>query len=91
MKHAILNYMIKQRDGYYLHVLEVHNVHELSIVIESFIDELENYFNKQDIKEFFNTMEIYHIYDDELTDLQNEFEGNVLNEFNIDSFIDELL
>ena len=88
--NAILKYMIEQRNGHYMHAIEVHNEYELQCTIENFVDGLQNDFTKEQFKEFFKTVEIYHIYDDEITDLQNKIEEDVLYQFNIESFIDDL-
>ena len=47
-------------------------------------------FTKEDFKEFFNSMSIYHLTDDEITEEENELEEQKLYDFDVDSFIDEL-
>lgn len=80
--NIILKYMIEQRNGHYVHALEVNDVYELESTIENFIGELQNKFKANDFKEFFNTISLYC--------LEDENEDDVYN-FNIDSFIDDLM
>ena len=88
--NKLLAYMIKQRNGHYIHALELHGVYDFESTIENFIGELQNEFTKEDFKEFFNSMSIYHLTDDEITEEENELEEQKLYDFDVDSFIDEL-
>ena len=90
MNNSILNYMIEQRNGMYCHALEVHGKYDLECTIENFIDGLQDKFTKEEFKEFFKTIELYHLYDDEITEEENEIEENNLYNFDIDSFIDDV-
>ena len=88
--NKLLDYMIKQRNGHYTHALELHGVYDFESTIENFIGELQNDFTKEDFKEFFNSLELYHLTDDEITEEENEIEEQKLYDFDVDSFIDEL-
>lgn len=68
----ILDYMIKQRNGHYCHVLELTDVYDLECVIESFIMDLGEQFTLGEYLDFFNSIEIYFIADDTLTSEQND-------------------
>lgn len=89
--NKLLDYMIKQRNGHYMHALELHNEYELQNVIECIVSELQGQFTKEDFKDFFSTIELYHLDDDEVTEDENTIEEERLYNFNIDSFIDVLL
>ena len=80
--NTILKYMIEQRNGHYVHALEVNDVYELESVIENFIGELQDTFTVNDFKDFFSTIELYCLND--------EYEDDVYN-LDMDSFIDELM
>ncbi len=95
MKHKILNDIIEQRNGHYVHALEVDGVNSLCNTIDAIYDEYLDRFNpkgdiyrKDDIKEFFNTIELYYYVDD--TQEHSVVDENELYNFNIDSYIDDL-
>ena len=91
MSNSILEYMLKERNGMYCHALEVSSVYELECTIESFIGELQNQFTIEDFKVFFNTMELYYLADESLSDIENEDNETELYNFDINSAIDYLL
>ena len=90
MSNSILEYMLKERNGMYCHALEVSSVYELESTIESFMDELQNQFTIDDFKVFFNTMELYYLADESLSDIENDNNETELYNFDIDSAIDYL-
>lgn len=90
MSNSILEYMLKERNGMYCHALEVSSVYELESTIESFIGELQNQFTIEDFKVFFNTIELYYLADESLSDEENEASEVELYNFDIDSAIDYL-
>ena len=82
--------MLKERNDMYCHALEVSSVYELECTIENFIGELQNQFTIEDFKVFFNTVELYYLADDSLSDIENDNTETELYNFNIDSAIDYL-
>lgn len=68
----ILDYIIEQRNGHYCHALELTDVYDLECVIESFIMDLGEQFSLQDYLQFFNSIEIYFIADDDSSDEHND-------------------
>ena len=90
MRNSILEYMLKERNGIYCHALEVSSVYELECTIENFIGELQNQFTIEDFKVFFNTMELYYLSDEGLSDIENENNETELYDFDINSAIDDL-
>jgi len=79
--NAILEIVIDNRKGNYCHALEVSDVYELESVIESIYNEFIETQSKEVIIEFFNTMALYC--------LEEENEDEIFN-FNIANFINSL-
>ena len=64
----IFEHILEDRKGDYCHALEVNEVYELESIVESLIDELgEKYFESEYI-EFFQSMEIYYLGNNEDTE-----------------------
>jgi len=61
--NAILEKIIDSRNGHYCHALEVNDVCELKSAVESLHDEFSKDYSLEEIKDFFNTMEIYCLDD----------------------------
>ena len=66
----------------YCHALEVNDVYELQNFIESLVNEFVHVYSDQDIIEFFETIELYCLND--------ENENEVYN-FDILNYVNELL
>lgn len=87
--NAILNKIIESRNGNYVHAVEVSSIYEIENIIESIASEFsEESFDT--LKEFFNTISIYFLEDEELTDEENRKNEDEVYNFCTDSFIDEL-
>lgn len=68
----ILDYVIEQRKGRYCHVLELTDVYDLECVIESLMMDLGGQFSLQDYLDFFNSISIYYLADDDSSDEYND-------------------
>lgn len=88
--NPILNKCIKSRNGNYCHALEVSNTYELKSIIESVYDENINDYSIEDIKDFFNSIQLYHLVDETESDEQNNENENLVYNFDFDQFIDSL-
>lgn len=77
---TILDEVLENRKGHYVHAIEVESSYELENVINEVANEFSSY-GTQALKDFFNSMAIYYIGDDE------ETEKHVYG-FNIDDYID---
>lgn len=77
---TILDKVIENRNGHYVHAIEVTDTYEIENVIEVIANEFSTH-SVQDLKEFFNSMFIYYIGDDEETETD-------VHSFNIDGYID---
>ena len=90
--NPILERIIKARQGHYCHALEVTYTYELESIVEVTINEYnEELYNgvitEKDIIDFFSTMSIYHISDDELSDDENLLLENEVYSFNFTDYI----
>lgn len=81
MINPILEQVIKNRNGHYCHAMEVCSAYEIECIIEGIAGEFPNA-TTEELKDFFNTMEVY------ATDPTNEDE--VYN-FSFDESIDDYL
>ena len=80
--NVILNKIIEERKGMYVHALEVSNLYELESIIENLYAEFIEEFTTTEIIEFFESIELYCLED-------SEEEEEVYN-FNITEFINNL-
>ena len=89
--NKILNQIIEQRNGHYVHALECFEVNELIECIDRIANEFreERGYTIEDIKEFFNTISIYHLEDEELDEETNDVNKDELYAFDIDNYINE--
>lgn len=94
--NPILERIIKARQGHYCHALEVTYPHELECIIEAIIEEYSDQLDdgsvtEKDIIDFFATMSIYHISDDELSDDENSLLENEVYSFNFTDYIKDTI
>lgn len=79
-ENAIFDYMLKQRNGHYTHIIEVPSPLDIQSTIESFIEEFNEKFTRQDFINFFKSLEI--IAFDSECELTSEQE-NAIYDFNV--------
>ena len=87
--NKILDKVITERNGHYCHVLELGSSYELECYIEQLYSEFEEEFSKEEIIEFFETMEIYYYKENE--EEEDKEEEEKLYSFNIANFIEEII
>ena len=88
--NKILNKVIENRKGHYVHAIECFDLDELKDSIESLVNQFyEQCYNMEDIKDFFNTISIYHLEDEELDEETNDINKDELYAFDIDNYIIE--
>ena len=68
--NPIIEAIHEQRKGHYLHALEVSTAYEAEEAIHQLYQEFKGVYLLIDIKDFFNTLEVY--YFDEDTDIEEE-------------------
>ena len=61
--NRLFDKILKQRRGFYVHAIEVNNVQEIESIIESVIQENEEFLEKEYI-DFFESMELYYLGED---------------------------
>lgn len=88
MKNEILNSIIEERKGMYVHALELSNIYEFTNAIEDLTQEFKEYYTKEQIIEFFDTIKIYYIPEN---GEENEEEETKLYNFDIESYINLIL
>jgi len=82
--NTIFNTILKNRKNHYIHVLEVETVYEIENCIEQIWSEFEEIATIEELKEFFNTMQIYYIGG-------NQDQETEIDNFNINKSIEELI
>ena len=88
--NKLFNHIAQSKNGHYCHVVEVNNTYELESIVESIYDEFIDRFTIEDIKEFFNTIQVYFLESDYLSEEQNSYLENEVYSFNFNVFIDSL-
>lgn len=90
--NPIYESIIKARQGQYCHALEVTYTYELESIVEAIIEEYSNQLDdgsitEEDIIDFFTTMSIYYLDDDELSDDENSLLEEELYSFSFTDYI----
>lgn len=89
--NAILNGVLKARNGHYCHALEVATSYEIECAIEAISQE----FSEESIdtlKDFFNTMDIiYYEENEDGEQIENEENEKEVHDFDINACIDDML
>lgn len=63
--NAIVNKVIEKRNGHYCHALEVSDLYELQSAVDSLYNEFtKDGFTKDEIIEFFESLELYCLEDE---------------------------
>lgn len=88
--NPIFESVLKSRNGNYCHVVEVECLYSLKSIIECLYDEFINDYLFDDVKEFIALLEIYHLESDELSSEENEEQESLINDFNIEVYLNEL-
>lgn len=88
--NKLFNHILQTRNGHYCHVVEVNSPYELESIVESIYDEFSDQFTIDDIKEFFNTIQVYFLESDDLSEEQNTYLENEVYSFNFNDYIDNL-
>lgn len=90
--NKLFNKIVTERKGLYIHAIEVHNVYEIESIIESIFQEYESEeITETDILNFFNTIEIYFLEDEEASPEQNKQNEQEVYNFNFDEYINPTL
>ena len=61
----LLNHIITERNGHYCHALELSNYYEYESIIEQTVSDYKDSFTKDEIIEFFKSIDLYYYTGDE--------------------------
>ncbi|WP_353079764.1 hypothetical protein [Flavobacterium sp.] len=87
-KNKLLYKIVEERKGLYCHAIEVTDKYNLQSIIEAVFDTYESEeITATDIFYFFDSIEVYHLTDDELTEEQNEENEKEVYNFNFKEYI----
>jgi len=87
-KNKLLNKIIEERKGMYCHAIEVTYKYEIESIIEAVFDTYESEdITETDIFYFFDSIEVYHLEDEELTEEQNKQNEEEVYNFNFEEYI----
>lgn len=84
--NKILNKVIESRKGHYVHAIEVNNIYEIENIIEFIINEFTEA-TENEILDFFNTIEVYFLEDEEATEEENKHNETEVYNFNFNEYI----
>jgi hypothetical protein len=87
-KNKLLNKIIEERKGNYCHVIEVTDKYNIECIIEAVFDTYESEeITEIDIFYFFDSIEVYHLEDEELTEEENKQNEEEVYNFNFEEYI----
>jgi|LakMenEpi03Aug12_release.lakeMendotaPanAssembly.Ray.scaffolds.fasta_scaffold1219884_2 hypothetical protein len=91
-KNKLINKIVEERNGHYVHAIEVINVYEIESIIEAVFDTYESEeITATDIFYFFDSIEVYHLEDQEMTEEQNKQNEEKVYNFNFEEYINPTL
>ena len=82
--NPILNEIIENRNGFYVHAVEVTEVYELEAVAEQIITEYQDRYTTEVIIDFLESLTVYYLGEDEQVEEQ-------VYEFSFREYIEESL
>ena len=86
--NKLFNKIVEERNGYYCHAIEVTNIYEIESIIESIFQSYESEeITEIDILNFFNSIEIYFLEDEEATEEENKKNESEVYNFNFKDYI----
>lgn len=89
--NKLLQHIVKMRKGHYCHALELSSDYDFQETIEQVVCEFEDSFTVDDIIDFFSTIEIYYVPEDELSPSENDEQEEKLYSFDFKKFITEIM
>ena len=86
--NKLFNKIVEERNGHYCHAIEVDSIARIECIIESIFKSYESEdITEKDILNFFESIEIYFIEDEELTEDENQKNQNEVYNFNFKNYI----
>ena len=62
--NRLLEHIIAERSGHYIHALELSSCYEYKRIIEQIVSDYKEQFTIDEITDFFKSIELYHYYDE---------------------------
>lgn len=91
-KNKLLYKIIEERKGLYCHVIEVTDKYNLESIIEAVFDTYESEeITATDIFYFFDSIQVYHLEDEELSPEQNKENEEQVYNFNFEEYTNPTL
>ena len=91
-KNKLFNKIVEERKGLYCHAIEVTDKYNIESIIEAVFDTYESEeITDTDIFYFFDSIEVYHLEDEELTEEQNKENEQEVYNFNFEEYINPTL
>ena len=91
-KNKLFNKIVEERKGHYFHAIEVKDKYDIESIIEAVFDTYESEeITETDIFYFFDSIEVYHLEDEELTEEQNRQNEEEVYNFNFEEYINPTL
>ena len=91
-KNKLINKIVEERKGLYCHAIEVTDKYYLECLIEAVFNTYESEeITATDIFHFFDSIEVYHLEDEELTEEQNKQNEEEVYSFNFEEYINPTL
>lgn len=84
--NKIFETILDERNGHYCHCLEVSNAYDLEGIVENMIDNYGDTFTEEEYIDFFESMEIYYLSDNE-----NEASETAVYDFSFRKYIEGTL
>lgn len=86
--NKLLNKIVKNRNGFYCHTIEVSNIYDIECIIESIFQNYESEeITKKDILNFFESIQVYFLEDEEATEEENRKNESEVYNFNFENYI----
>ena len=92
--NKLYEHINNERNGYYVHALELDSVYHYECVIEQIVSDYKDTFTQDDIISFFDSIELYYYHDadnyddiEPLSDEQQAIDEDELYNFDYKQFI----
>ena len=86
--NKLFNKIVEERNNFYCHAIEVSNVYDIENIIESIFQSYESEeITEVDILNFFNSIEIYFLEDEEVSEEDNRKNENEVYNFIFKDYI----
>jgi hypothetical protein len=86
--NKLYNKIVEERNGNYCHAIEVNSIYEIESIIESVFQNYESEeITEKDILNFFESIQLYFLEDEEATEEENRKNEDEVYNFNFENYI----